>query len=257
MKLLVVDWDYFFENPMGSPEPKPGWHLYDWGHSETPFGIYHVWDFRAQAFFMAGQELPGTTGEELTFWNRFKFSRDAHFYVAESNARAVNPRVSEGITEVWLYDAHHDSGYNTGPSGYSVGEIKKLVKNGVWHCEDWMAFYWAQGARLRVRYPRWKTWAFEVEPYAGIRNVERFVDDPEEKTPLFDRVFLCRSGAWTPPWTDENFRRFIAECPVEARTCLEPMPWSSVRDFNSEEAKVSAELMKNWGAGTDAMKEQL
>jgi hypothetical protein len=257
MRLLVVDWDYFWPDLGGSGHSD--WPLYDWGHSETPFGIHGAWDFRAQSFFRAGRELPMTTGEEKTFWSRFKFSPSAKLYVAESNARAVTPEVAEGVRELWLYDAHHDSGYkirttprnkNLKYKNYSVQQLNALVTAGRWHCDDWMIFYYSVGTELHVRYPEWKEWALNVEPYAGIPQnfLDRDFDDPEEETPVFDRVFLCRSGAWTPPWVDPAFRQFISDCPVEPRTCLEGPDWSSVRRFDVEACRASAEVMKAMGS---------
>lgn len=43
-KLLGIDWDYFFENPMDGGDFKKfgaGVGLYDWGHAETQSLINH------------------------------------------------------------------------------------------------------------------------------------------------------------------------------------------------------------------------
>jgi hypothetical protein len=251
VRLLVVDFDYFFPNPMGNFADKH-WGLYDWGHVESDFFINAVWDSRAIGFSMNDLELPDTSGLETKFWDHFKFSPGAKLYVAESNAKAVMPQVAEGVTSVWLYDAHHDSRYKSEPEGMTLQDINMLLRKGVWHCEDWMIFYVGQTeADLHVRYPEWKHWAFDAEPYSGLEyfNLDRRIDNAADNTLEFDRVFICKSGAWVPPWLDPKFRAFVSDCPVGPRECLEPPPWSSVRKWDPDEHRKTVTILKKMKAG--------
>jgi hypothetical protein len=232
-KLLVVDWDFFFMDKAGSDDREA--LLYDWGHREAPFFIETLWPNRAEGFIGNNLPLPGTTGEEIGFWNRFRFDPHAKLYFAESNSRAINTTIvsaTDYFTQVWLYDAHHDAGYR-----HNGQTVRKLTTEGRWTCEDWMVLYSAIGAKLHVRYPTWKTWAFEMEPKPMVR-VDRKFDDGKppalDRRPItFDRVFVCRSGAWVPSWLDANFKQFIDACPVQDRTCLDgELPR---REFSLEE----------------------
>jgi hypothetical protein len=213
VRLLVVDWDYFFEDKAQDPKE---WALYDWGHKESQFYTTTVWDSRAAGFLSQGLDLPRTTGEELLFWQRFAYKPFTSLFFAESNALAAHPRVMRNVTEVWLYDAHHDS-------GYSPNALQEVRDSDQVSCEDWMLAYHLAGIpghKLHVRYPRWKEkyWR-DVEPKPAIRDLDRRTDDGAQFPfrGLVDRIFVCRSGAWTPPWIDRRFQTFIEDAPARRK----------------------------------------
>jgi hypothetical protein len=104
MRLLVVDFDYFFPLPQG-PDP-----LFAWAHFETPYYLLEAWEERALAFLLRGLPLPEARGWE-GFWGRFALAPGAVLYYADSNALAFHERVRQGVEEVVLFDAHHDAGY--------------------------------------------------------------------------------------------------------------------------------------------------
>lgn len=230
-RLLVVDWDYFcpavettYDTP-GSDRGQWEWMLYDWGHSETVHAEYFrtaAWLRRAYAFVQNGLPLPDTSGEELTFWKRFRFAKDARLYVAESNSQAAHPLVQAGVNAIYLYDAHHDSGYR-------ATALQDVAERQSVNCEDWMLAYYGWGVRkLAVRYPRWRTVALDCEPEPAI-PVDRQFDDGQPVPLTFNSVFVCRSGAWTPPWLDPKFIAFVDACPVQPGQQLDDMkerPWT-------------------------------
>src|SRR5574340_1024527 len=109
MNLLSVDWDFFFPEP--SPDDGRNVELFDWGHKENSFFIDALWTFRAGAFLRAGLELPGLSGEQEDFWERFRFAPDAELFWAESHSAAGLHEVEQRVTHVWNYDAHHDAWY--------------------------------------------------------------------------------------------------------------------------------------------------
>lgn len=216
--LLVVDWDYFFptnEYPKDEklrPERGP-WELWDWGHRETELFIEGIWPIRLAGFFSHGIETPASSGLELEFWDRFKFNRGTVYY-ADSNMWAGTGKFI-GYENVWLYDAHHDS-------GYKINNTFDFMKQTTFSCEDWMLNHYFAGSKLHVRYPEWKTYAMD-ERIPEDLIIDRQIDDNKMSDIKFDRVFICRSGAWTPPWLDKEFMAFVNGCPMERTVNMDGM----------------------------------
>lgn len=227
MKLLVVDWDFFFPDPNLMPFPEDEEErveraltvlsLYDWGHSEHMlFMSQGVWAHRASAFMHRGVELPQMNEQKDYFWSRFRIKPRAQLFFADSNMHAANQRVSRNVDEVWLYDAHHDSGYKA-DSFQTVFETQKVT------CEDWMVGYKLFGAELHYRYPQWAAADAIGQPESKQMQdaVDIAQDDDSDNPVVFDRVFVCRSGSWVPTWCDQQFLNFIAEAPVARRICMD------------------------------------
>ncbi len=196
----MVDFDYFFPGPQDPQDP-----LFAWAHFETPYYLLEAWEERALAFLLRGLPLPEVRGWE-GFWDRFAFAPGAVLYYGDSNALAFHERVRQGVEEVVLFDAHHDAGYRP------LGEVPA--------CDDWMVFYHRQGARLRAFYPPWRDPAQDPEPAVP---VWRGVDPGGRVGGTFHRAFLCRSGAFVPPWNDGAFLAFLEACPLP-KVALEPTP---------------------------------
>lgn len=215
--LLVVDWDYFF--PTVPPKDSP--FLFDWGHSETnPLYYEIVWPFRAGDFKAHGLPLPPLSGDELTFWSRVSVAPEASLFLADSNSFAAHAQVRAGVRSVWLFDAHHDSGYHK--------SLKQLFRAKTLSCEDWTFAYFGV-ADVHVRYPPWHKTAFQSDPAPTIPGIDRQTYRRREKLPRFDKVFVCRSPAWTPPWHDKAFDRFVADAKREVTVLsyLGPREWES------------------------------
>lgn len=239
--MLVVDFDYFFrviEMPSQQEDPKDSWHwqLYDWGHREAPFFQGPVWTIRASSFLAHNLPLPGTTGLERDFWQRFTIRQSAPVYVADSNVHSFQDGWLHDTDQIWLYDAHHDSGYGF-PKDKSPIEV--LNERGQVTCEDWLVPYAIAGAQIHTRYPRWRTYAFDLEPQPAIK-IDREFDDEQPLPVIFDRVSICRSGAWVPPWLDQAFMDFVNTCPGK----LQPIERDLLPDrlFSLEAARQMAEV---------------
>ena len=227
MRLLVVDFDYFFPVPQDPQDPLA--FLYSWAHFETPYYLGEVWEERALAFLLRGLPLPQARGLE-GFWERFAFAPEARLYSADSNALAFHSDVHQGVREVMLFDAHHDAGYR--PLGVEPA------------CDDWMVYYARQGARLRVFYPSWRDPSLEPVPAVP---VERVKDPGGPVEGVFHRVFLCRSGAWVPPWADEAFFAFLeaASLPKVALEAVARRPFDLVGLLRrSEEEALGLRIME-------------
>ena len=213
MRLLSVDWDYFVPSidheVVRSPRGSIPYAL-DIGEYFTPDMLDALWDSRAAALLARGVPLPGTSGEEQTFWERFHVSPGAVLYYADSHAQAAHPRVRTAIAEVWNYDAHHDCGYE--------GAADDFEMLGWVGCANWMCYYALRGATLQVRYPFWRGDAAARER-PPLCSVNRSSDSPACS---FDVIFVARSSAWTPPWLDGDFEAFLEAAPVSERHCLDP-----------------------------------
>lgn len=226
MRLLSIDWDFFF--PILSPlEDKD--FLYDWGHAETGHLMTEgIWPIRAAQFMENNLPLPGTSGEEEAFWNRFHFSKAAVLYYADSHSRIFLQEVMENVTEVTNFDAHHDA-----YEGMDAVFEKKSVD-----CSTWATGYRLCRVDVRTIYPQWDAWMMEDTPKADV-NPE--VDNKHRHKHTYDRAFVCRSAAWTPPWIEDKFWRFLLNCPVKNRKRLDDI---TRRDFDFKEAEEMAKVLR-------------
>ena len=66
------------------------------------------------------------------------------------------------------------------------------------------------------------------------------MDDTTPIPVVFDRVFVCRSGAWTAPWLDAAFFQFLAAAPVTHQVNLDGV---APRSFNLGAAQELASHM--------------
>jgi len=216
MRILSVDWDFFF------PElsfDSNHWMLYDWGHRDSgSFFLDHIWYNRAAGFIQNNMPLPGATGEEKTFWNRFKFRSHSKLYISESHVEIYNPDIQNyfhwsGSNRIDNFDAHHDAGYR--------GDMNSFLKEGKVTCENWALAYHHHGVTTRTIYPTWKTWAKKAEQ-SPVYKLKRTFDKGQSVATFYDHVFVCRSGGWTPPWLDDAFEAFIKACPIQPVIELQP-----------------------------------
>jgi len=216
-RLLVVDFDFFLPNPMEARDIEhPHRYLYDWGHGESPFFLSNMlWSTRACGFLAYGLPLPMAVppdGGWPAFWSRFTFADHAVMGYADSNMHAgrMPPSTGKAFKSVTLLDAHHDSGYDP-----DIADIQEWEARNVYDCSDWMLLLQTRGCKdLTVRYPTWKPTGPD-EAMTGGSLTKQIVDDGKRLRQTFDRVVICRSGGWVPPWCDHQFLEFLDACPVE------------------------------------------
>jgi hypothetical protein len=163
-------------------------------------------------------------------------------FIADSHTEILLPSIQQGITEVVSFDAHHDAGYHS----RSLADAHK----GIVDCGNWILHCRMAGVSASVWYPPWKKWAIEEPPEIAL---SRGVDDGRSWADVpFDRVFLCRSGAWTPPWLDDKFVTLISTFPRQKRFMVGPIvvgirrPWNEkqVGELAAQETKAMAEFAK-------------
>jgi hypothetical protein len=238
--LLVIDWDYFFYNPMeaGDFKDETVW-LFDWGHNESPMFTDWIWPIRASGFMRYDLPLPDVTVPE-GFWDRFTFSDTAVGEVSDSNMYSGVAFSEYGFDHVWLFDAHHD--LYTIKTQFDLDDWRK--RNQV-TCEDWMYAHFLRGAKLHWRWPQWHTTGAKVR--GGIPKwvkCDARKDDMGklDKRMVFDAVSICRSGAWVPPWCDQAFETFYQSCPVDEMTQVDDVPL--LRAFDVQNARREADVSK-------------
>lgn len=244
-RLLVVDFDYFFVNPNMQEEAEPEVLLrYDWQTRETPFHADEVWYSRVTPFWANGLELP-TTLPHKGFWSGFAIDADYPALIGDSNMHAgsIFPSAvdleGDGWEEVWLYDAHHDSGYKR------TRTLEEFIERDSMTCEDWMLNHAARGSKLRVRYPHWRAAAdgsfYDCEPPPAV-EVDRALDDGQPVADWFDAVYICRSGSWVPSWCDDAFEDFVADLGMDTLWIDEFFPRH--RSWDEARAREQFEIMQ-------------
>jgi hypothetical protein len=207
MRVLSVDWDYFFTDL--------AWM--DWGHSESPLLTHFIWTVRAGDRHLKTQQsaleyVQPRAAEMEVFWRRvLDPARRPHVLVAESHLelwRWLEAQIFP-VQELVNFDAHHDCGY---------GGANEAVD-----CGNWVrALLDPQERRLAqytLRYPCWRRGALTEQGWANVkrRTGVRAVFGWPRRPSRYDVVFVCRSGAWTPSWCDAQFFQFLE--PLRARSC--------------------------------------
>lgn len=256
---LSIDWDSFI----------PEMQEWDFGHSEGhhPDLQMALWQIRAASSLARGQDL-----RKLTAFREnqhpddfcsdlarkgFKLEgaeiavAESHMYAASwfTEARGVDGVASPNIVH---FDAHHDLGYQ------GMQSLNDHVRKQRADAGNWL------GVFLRL-FPRTKatlvlsSWKPDVvaetlkqapmTPSVRKRvTVQQWPELPAGGQ--VTRVFVCRSGAWSPPWHDRAFADFIAALKVATHqgdvTQLEPTECRAWNDAAIEaQAAVQRDMMNN------------
>ena len=194
MHVLSVDWDFFFCDTA----------QFDWGHRESTFFAEAIWGLRAgmRSLFTgesAIEIMQPDKGRLRGFWKRF-----AHWLpprlliVCESHLSLLEFLRANNLANstIWNFDAHHDLGY----------EMQED------NCGNWALKAFEEGllSDYRLVYPEWRKALPERKE--GVPVPTGLKVDVMYKIPrieFFDFVFICRSGSWTPTWSDAAWQRFI------------------------------------------------
>lgn len=181
--IVSIDWDYLFPNIAA----------FDWGHIENQFFIHHIWESRVgdqKAISMR----PNYHMEERLRGLLNKRAEGAPLIVAESHSQIWGLLEQHRDHAVLSFDQHHDHGYGS-------TETPKEVD-----CSNWaMAAQDYLDIPTTVVYPKWRN---DIPEGPGARTFPAFFDRPWA-LPEVSAVFVCRSGAWVPPWVDDRFTDFV------------------------------------------------
>ncbi len=225
---LSIDWDFF------SREEEE----WDFGHDETQTFFDIAWTARASMFLAQGQDLREETALHHAdpMPSRFfaslrragyRFDNVRRVVVADSHKwayqvfdRRVNPGPHTSTCRIVHFDAHHDL-------IYGGLEAQKCLKADHPDCGNWHLLTLARYDHLRslIVYPSWKgtqEWDLHRDILTGSAGfkMRRYIEaktkvcvwpDPrvEKMAGDVEMIFICRSGAWVPPWHDGAFRKFV------------------------------------------------
>ena len=190
--LLTVDWDAFI--PVGT---KGDPQLWDIGHSETKFHLNTLWQLRGKLYELlqvdAALADPFWAAMQQRFTNLpdYTLVSDSHLHVWDW---------LDDIQTVVLVDAHHDCW--EGPPGQvdcsNWGRrwlARSRTKHLHWVIPDWVDATVYGGWNFVQRDKRVTLHKLSDVLKGGVLNLPAQVD----------RVHVCRSGCWTPPWLDQAF----------------------------------------------------
>jgi hypothetical protein len=241
---LTVDWDFF------CPEPAD-----KWAHAETQTYYGTVWEVRLALAKAQGYDLEAATqlGEPHpdVFWETlrrlgYRFDNlktvvvgDSHQFGYDVFSRAKSEGPSLSDTRLINFDAHHDM-------TYSMTQFERDALKGHVTCENWLLMTHMAQIQLQslIVFPPWKGLADWDRSFGGDRFPElqsalrRYTSpcvwpDPQvaQSAGNVELVYICRSSAWSPPWHDAAFSKFvhklsaIAKAPVETpfKETLDPL----------------------------------
>jgi len=210
--LLSVDWDYFIKMK------KDYWS----SCIENDRNLVDLWYKRYILEKLKGrdiQKLFELSREHGIFWNKinehFQFTHDIKAYVSDSHALSYKIAKENNCKIVYLFDSHADLGY---------GGLSSL--NFEVNCSNWL------GKLLKDKIINeaniiYSTYTLEkpefFRPMNNILNIRYCNFNDLNKNIKVSVIHICRSGAWTPPWLDKMFAKFIDEMgiPYEIVDCPE------------------------------------
>jgi hypothetical protein len=226
--LLTVDWDTFV------PE-KVEW---DFSHQESLIFLNLLWKTR-----IGLKDQITTSGKEDGFWGRAGVVGGAGItWVSDSHTFVWG--LLKGVDHVVLVDAHHDCWM-----GDSLGIDRSERRI---FCHNWLREWLVARKTRKVTWvrPEWSKDMFEVPKDLADRVKIVGLDD-DWGVKQIDKVHVCRSGCWTPPWLDRQFESFVLDRrqPVIK---MQEGPWDPMRArWTKEEME---ELVKQDRAMREKMK---
>lgn len=210
--LLSIDWDYFV------------YTRNNWGsYIENNRSLIDSWYKRFIQARARGEDIREAfrlSPEADRFWTEtgkfFAFTGNTLVYVSDSHALSYEIAKKYDCKAVYLFDAHADLGY---------GGLTSL--NFEVNCSNWLGKLLEEG-QVSEAYIFYSPYTTEKPDHFkainSIYNVRYFrPDDLAGKNIVVSVVHICRSGAWTPPWLDEKFCRFVDALglPYEVVNCPE------------------------------------
>ena len=195
--------------------------MLDWAHKENLFFIDVIWQIRACGQAAQGQDIRDICGiakDEpepdilATLFHKHKLKvRKNQILVTESHALALPWFAGMENLHLWHIDAHHDFGYDMEEPNCDNWVDGLVKKGGVkaitliypkWRIEEGKKHNFDWGDRPAKKVARWRKKGIDVQIVYGLAE-----NLPSNMT--FRKMFMCRSGSWSPPWCDDNFRNMV------------------------------------------------
>lgn len=205
--LLSVDWDYFICTPKNNPG----------SYSESAKNIVNLWYKRYIQSKMEKRDIQRDyklIPEIKTFWDNlslhFKFTKDVKAYLSDSHAFSYDIARETDCNCVYLFDAHSDLGY---------GGLSSL--NFEVNCANWLGMLLKDKKINEANIIYSPFTAEKPEYFKQINNsfAVRYPGFNELGTNIeVSAIHICRSGAWTPPWLDEELSKFLKASGITYQT---------------------------------------
>jgi hypothetical protein len=198
--LLSIDWDYFI------------YTRYNWGlYAENSRSLIDLWYKRYIQGKARGEDIQKAfhlSSDLDTFWSRikkyFKFVRNIKAYVSDSHALSYKIAKGNDCETVYLFDSHADLGY---------GGLSSL--NYEVNCSNWLGKILKENQikEANIFYsPHTAERPGYFKQMNSIYNI-RYYDfndfNGSDECIAVSAIHICRSGAWTPPWLDDEFTQFV------------------------------------------------
>ena len=176
-----------------------------------------MWTIRFSGSYAGGEDLQKTYTADSrwrTLWTYLKrrgFNLDnAAVIFADSNLGAWYVFDMFNVSHIYNFDNHHDVFYRNSP-GEQVD------------CGNWLGQTMRAQRKLgaTIVYPDRERleWEFEFSNRSAKQWVKSgrlratTYDELEKGTRRVNAIFICRSGAWTPPWDDKKFMQLVGKTP--------------------------------------------
>ncbi|KGR90981.1 arginase [Ureibacillus massiliensis 4400831 = CIP 108448 = CCUG 49529] len=194
--LLSIDWDYFISTENQEII----------SNLENERTIVDEWYKKYFQLKLQGKNIQNSfrlSSEVDSFWNRIKqifiFNKNTKVYVSDSHVLSYDIAKKFQCTDVYLFDAHSDLGYG--------GSLSLDV-----NCANWLGFLlkeqvvksaniiYSPFTKEKPEFFKHYNRVFDIK-YLEIQDLHNKVNTAV--------IHICRSGAWTPPWYDQNFVKFL------------------------------------------------
>ena len=199
VNILSIDWDYFI--PL-----KREW---SGSYIENKRNKYAIWYKRYFEAKEHGENLEAniTVDKKLmanfieTLKLKFNIEKDAKLYVSDSHKISYYIAKEYKCKNIYSFDAHTDLGYGGLPS------LQFEV-----NCANWLGKL-MNDSIIENAYIILSPFSFEDSSlFNDINNkfnIKYIVNDEIDNLPNISLIHIARSGAWTPPWLDQDFFQLI------------------------------------------------
>jgi len=203
-----------------------------WKNKKTTVDLWYKLYFQANNEGRNIQHLFELSKETNIFWGKmraiFQFKQNIPTYVSDSHVLSYKIAKENGLNVVYLFDAHADLGYG----GFS--SLKFEV-----NCANWLGKLLQDGLVKEANIV-YSPFTLERPEYFNEINKVYNVRYTclTELAPLIDvgAVHICRSGAWTPPWYDNKFVKFIEQSGLSYKVVdCPPREWNPLNLSFSEQ----------------------
>ncbi|QZY56383.1 arginase [Crassaminicella profunda] len=224
--LLSIDWDYFI------PIKK------EWcgSYIENKRNISKIWYNRYISNNMIENNLEESihVGSECNdFWDKikkyFNISKSVKVFISDSHKLSYKIAKENACNKVFSFDAHSDLGY---------GGLKSLDFE--LNCANWLGKL-LKDCVIKKANIIYSPYSYEKKEDFNEMNTKFNIDycnlkklkEKEDVTV----IHICRSGAWTPPWLDCKFRKFVKNLKLPYKVINCPN-----REWNIENLTLSEQL---------------